>query len=177
MGISHHKVIIDLINERNIGKMVELGVWRCGLVKWTLRLCPNIQEIWLVDPFKIFPIKSTSRMSKLTEQDWDKYYSRTCRYMAYSSKVRTMRLKSLEAVTLFPDSYFDLVYIDTTHQYLDTLSEIKVWLPKVKKGGILGGHDYETTRVEHAGVKKAVDEILGEGNIRKGEDMVWLYQV
>jgi len=36
--------------------------------------------------------------------------------------------------------------------------DINLWLPKVKKGGILSGHDYGARK--QPGVKKAIDEIF-----------------
>jgi predicted O-methyltransferase YrrM len=63
----------------------------------------------------------------------------------------------------FPDSYFDFVYIDACHEYEAALADIKAWLPKVKKGGVISGHDYH---LEFAGVIKAVQEVfVGRQNV------------
>jgi len=59
-----------------------------------------------------------------------------------------------EAVEVFADSFFDLVFIDADHQYEAIKNDIEKWLPKVKKGGLIAGHDYGT----HPGVSKAVNE-------------------
>ena len=53
--------------------------------------------------------------------------------------------------TLFPD----VVYIDASHRYEDVAADIDFWLPLVKKGGIICGHDYSH---KFQGVVKAVDE-------------------
>ena len=37
------------------------------------------------------------------------------------------------------------------------------WEKKVKKGGVLAGHDYDNTN--HKGVRMAADEVLGKENI------------
>lgn len=55
----------------------------------------------------------------------------------------------------FEDSFFDVIYIDADHLYEPVLADIKAWYPKVKSGGILFGHDYEST---WEGVIKAVNE-------------------
>lgn len=57
------------------------------------------------------------------------------------------------AAEKFPDEYFDYVYIDAQHEYDNVLKDIKAWLPKVKKGGFLAGHDYGLP-----GVMKAINE-------------------
>ena len=67
-----------------------------------------------------------------------------------------------KAPEIFPDGYFDCVFIDTTHTYEQTKAEIIAWEPKVRKGGLLTGHDYGSRRPSHRGVSRAVDEIYGK---------------
>ena len=38
--------------------------------------------------------------------------------------------------------------------------DINLWLPKVKRGGIISGHDYNE-HPQHIGVINAVNELLG----------------
>ena len=66
-----------------------------------------------------------------------------------------------------------MVYLDASHFYEDVKRDIEIWLPLVKKGGIIGGHDYAGGRF--AGVKKAVNEKFPL--INKLEDSVWLARV
>lgn len=49
---------------------------------------------------------------------------------------------STEVLKLFPDNYFDWVYLDTDHTYKLTTDELKVLKDKVKGDGIIAGHDY-----------------------------------
>ena len=58
-------------------------------------------------------------------------------------KIVPIRLPSLEAADIFPDGFFDLVFIDADHRYSSVIADIKAWIPKVRKGGILCGHDCE----------------------------------
>lgn len=58
----------------------------------------------------------------------------------------------------------DIVYIDGCHTYDAVKEDIKHWLPQTKK--IISGHDYYNDEVDKrqphtAGVRKAVDEVLG----------------
>jgi len=43
----------------------------------------------------------------------------------------------------FDDGYFDLIFIDADHRYAGVKDDILLWMPKVKPGGILAGHDCE----------------------------------
>ncbi len=60
---------------------------------------------------------------------------------------------------IFKNESQDFIYIDANHSYEDIKKDIELYLPKVKKGGYIGGHDY----IPHfSGVIKAVNEMLGE---------------
>lgn len=52
----------------------------------------------------------------------------------------------------------DMVFLDAGHKYEDIKADIAAWLPRVKKGGILAGHDYSA---QFPGVARAVDELGG----------------
>jgi len=54
-----------------------------------------------------------------------------------------IRDTSLEALRIFPDGWFDLVFIDANHLYSYVKQDIQGWMPKVRKDGILCGHDCE----------------------------------
>ncbi len=58
----------------------------------------------------------------------------------------------------FENRSLDFVFLDADHVKARIESDIKAWLPKIKNGGILAGHDYCE---EHPGVIQAVDEIFG----------------
>ena len=83
--------------------------------------------------------------------------------------INPIRITSLEGSTLYQDNSLDFVFIDAFHQYEDVLEDIKVWLPKVKVGGILAGHDYG-----HQGVNKAVNEFFS-GKKYDIEEDCWIY--
>ena len=44
----------------------------------------------------------------------------------------------------FENGYFEWVYTDTSHDYDTTAEELEICRNKVKKGGIIAGHDYVT---------------------------------
>ena len=67
----------------------------------------------------------------------------------------------------------DLVYIDSIHQYENVLEDIKIWLPKIKPNGMIGGHDYEYL----PNVTKAVDKVFGKQNIETFKDTSWLVKL
>lgn len=71
----------------------------------------------------------------------------------------------------FPDAGLDLVFIDADHRYEQTAADVRAWLPKVKPGGMLCGHDYKRPwrhlwGRDRSGVKRAVDEALGKKRVK-----------
>lgn len=75
-----------------------------------------------------------------------------------------LKMKFDEALSLFPDKYFDFIYIDgfaATGQ--DGGSALHDWYPKIKDGGVFAGHDY-ADKWPHT--KKAVDDFAAENKLK-----------
>jgi len=87
---------------------------------------------------------------------------------------KTIRLPSTEAAKKFEDNSLDFVFIDASHVYEDVKADIIAWLPKVKSGGVLAGHDYYANNTDVEGVKLAVDELLDGVEISIREKC-WIY--
>lgn len=55
--------------------------------------------------------------------------------------IRPMVMDSKSASEVFTDGLLDMVFIDADHRYKNIKQDIELWLPKIKKGGIICGHD------------------------------------
>ena len=90
----------------------------------------------------------------------------------------TVQSESVRAAAKFPDAGCDAVFIDADHLYLPCKADIEAWLPKIKPGGILAGHDYSPRH--HPGVVSAVNEIFGQpspfGKVQVN-GVVWRHRV
>jgi cephalosporin hydroxylase len=82
--------------------------------------------------------------------------------------VNAVRMDSVKAAELYADKSLDFVFVDADHTHDGVVADIRAWLPKVKKGGVLAGHDYTS----HQGVHDAVDTVFGRGDYKDpwGED-------
>ena len=74
--------------------------------------------------------------------------------------VNPIRKPSVEAAKDFEDESIDFVYIDAGHTYKEVYEDLTSWIPKVKKGGFVGGHDYYPHFIRGNGVKEAVHEFF-----------------
>lgn len=58
--------------------------------------------------------------------------------------VQSFISSSVSAASLIRDRSLDLVFIDGDHSYGAVQQDILAWMPKIKSGGIICGHDCET---------------------------------
>lgn len=74
-----------------------------------------------------------------------------------------IRQDSSKAASIFPDEYFSMIFIDAGHSYEQVMADLNSWFPKLKKGGIFAGHDYDSP-----GVANAVRDFFGKDLTRNG---------
>jgi cephalosporin hydroxylase len=85
---------------------------------------------------------------------------------------KPIRKLSKEAAIDFKDGGCDIVFIDMNHSYESVLEDINIWLPKVKIGGYLAGHDYNI--VDWPFVVRAVNENFATKDLTIIGDC-WIY--
>ncbi len=173
----------DYFNDRGITggvKIAEVGCWT-GLSSCLFGLIADKYKgrVYSIDwfrgsetsnlhnPGKIFNIK------RIWEDNVAQFESKKC--------IELIEAKSEEAVGRFEDESLDVVFIDADHRYEFVKKDIEMWLPKLKKGGLLCGHDCEMIftkgldtiyeiygnidtldRCIHFGVCRAVTELGGK---------------
>ena len=94
---------------------------------------------------------------------------RTGRY----PQIKKLKLTSEQAAERFPNRSLNMVYIDGIHQKPNVIQDINLWLPKIKPGGFITGHDYWEAWLS---VKEAVNETLGKPD-EVFFDSSWVVQV
>lgn len=78
--------------------------------------------------------------------------------------ISPMQMSSISASYHIPNESVFAVFIDGNHSYKEVYEDVRAWLPKVKPGGILAGHD-----ICMPDVSNAVRDALASLNIKSHE--------
>lgn len=159
------KQILKEININNKIKILELGVYQGrGTSLWNVELINSgvNYEYYAVDHFL-----GSNEHSKEID-----YYNNTLNNLQpIIERIKVIKNDSLSESKNYDDEYFDIVYIDASHEYLPVKNDILSWLPKVKKGGIICGDDYTPG---WPGVVQAVNEIFENKVNKVGYQQWWI---
>ncbi len=88
----------------------------------------------------------------------------------HKHRMTVIPLPSRKAIKEVKDGSLDFIFIDADHSYKECLWDIIHWIPKVRPGGLVSGHDFQSI---FPGVKKAVREVFGNNFEVTPEDSVW----
>lgn len=148
--------------------MVEVGVY-CGQTPRTL--LPNLPALYYigVDPYLPWAEKPGYINLAHARQQALKVAA------DFPLRMRLLEVPSATAATWVGDHSLDLVFIDAGHEREAAEAEIRAWLPKVRAGGIVCGHDLNFQQ----GVLGAVGAVFGDGNYNYvgGQADVWWVRV
>ena len=172
--------LVNFVKENNFKTCVEIGVWKGGTAFRMLKL--KDIEYYMVDPyaekFNHFTDEEGRYVSKMGEKnikfqnELDEVYADMKKKLKDYPNAKLIRETSMSAVEQFEDASVDFIFIDAVHTYKYAKEDIIAWLPKVKSGGVLAGHDYCE---RFPGVIRAVDEIFP--NCEKKYRQCWIHEV
>ena len=118
---------------------------------------------YMIDPY--MPVKSGDYIyDNANAQDNEILYTSVLDRFSRSLESKQshfLRMTSAEALEHLPDEYFDFIYIDAMHYYDAVLFDLFSYSKKLKKYGVLAGHDYanhQNARNQKFGVIEAVKE-------------------
>ena len=135
-NIKYRTDFYDIISHRNIKIALEIGVEFGYNARDILNHIPQIEMLYLVDPFD----------GSLTKKRWwkeDRLFNQCKKNLdPVSKRVNYIRKKSWEAYPDIEDSSLDFIHIDGAHHIHGVITDIITWWPKVKEGCVFSGHDY-----------------------------------
>lgn len=163
--------ILSRLGQSPVG--VEVGVFTGALSR--LLLAKEDLTLYMVDSWKGHDPESeyaqTDFHGKLSQIEQDAYHLYTKETTSFAGeRAKIIRKDSVEAANDFKDGSLDFVFIDADHTYKGVKADINAWLPKVKKGGWICGHDYENPDFPAWGVTQAVGELCVENGFKLETD-------
>jgi predicted O-methyltransferase YrrM len=166
--------ILDMINDINDLKILEIGCWLGQSTNVIADFVKNKGRgsaiIHIIDTFEGSPQTDLVRRAKINNIERQ---FKTNMYLSGNKKLlRIHKAKSQEISHLFEENSLDFIFIDGDHRYDFIKQDIELYYPKLKNGGIICGHDYEGREYNeefihedfvenrHNGVIKAVNEFF-----------------
>jgi hypothetical protein len=114
----------------------EIGVLRG---EFTEKFCQAGLKMYAIDPWA----KYRNYRRHPREEPYDIMFEAVkSRLAPYDCTI--VRKKSMDALEDFADESLDFIYIDGNHTIRYVIEDIYEWNRKVKKGGVISGHDYGT---------------------------------
>jgi predicted O-methyltransferase YrrM len=158
---NYPEIFLEAIQNSNDGDhFVEIGVWKGGSAAFMGVEILNSGKKLRYDAIDCFVL--TPEFWNTTEDIYEEAKT-NLKPLTDLGVVNLIKSHSLDIVDTYKDGSLSLCFIDGSHRYQDVKDDIIAWLPKVKKGGILAGHDY--INGNHPEVRIAADDVLGKENI------------
>lgn len=149
--------LIELWKELGYKVGVEVGVQRGEFAEMICQGIPGL-KYYGVDSWTPYKDYQDIKASYRGQEAFDELYE-TARKRLQPYDFTLIKKWSIEAAKDFEDGSLDFVYIDGNHRFEYVVQDIAAWLPKIRKEGMIAGHDY--ARVDHNGLtihcKDAVD--------------------
>jgi len=142
---------------------IEIGTGTAQTLELVLAFSPTLKLVYTIDPYihdetsqfeAHAPVEKQEEWKEIAKARIDKYADRVVRIIDTSDN----------AVSLTPEQV-ELVWIDGDHSPEQIKKDIINYYPKVKIGGIFGGHDYQH-------VIRIFREMI-DGIIYLGDDWTW----
>ncbi len=122
--------------EWGLNEGAEIGTFRGTYANVLCSNNPNL-KLHCIDSWKIYPGYADYSLQRTL----DRAYKETKVNLApYNCNI--VKEFSREAAKQFANESLDFVYIDGNHELNYVIEDLYTWIPKVKKGGIISGHDY-----------------------------------
>lgn len=123
-------------------------------------------RIYAIDPYDLIKQEWGQETIEQLKEAEKKFIKR----VAKCSNINKIKNFSLNAIKSFKDNSLDIVYLDGDHRHQSIVNDIESWMPKVKIGGIISGHDY------YEDCKDAIDSIIGKPD-KVYKDSSWIKKI
>jgi len=142
------------------GVVVELGCYAGRATAAMAPICKgNVNSYIVIDNFWGTDTKDPATKNQ-RKRDMRAVFEKNMRDMGLLDYLEVHKIDSAAAAQLFVDGEVDFCFIDADHTPEGVARDIEAWWPKIRVGGILGGHDYTWP-----GLKRVVDAFAKDNQL------------
>ena len=170
---SHFYGFIDLLTYLRSclptnSRMIEIGSY---MGESTMLFCSTylFSEVNVIEPHS--GNEEFKHIAGITWEDVIKEFKHNTN--RFSDIVSVYQGYSYEFSHLFGNNSYDFIYVDGSHLKEDVERDLKLYLPKLKSGGYIGGHDYHKVWPD---LVQVVNDIVGTPDIIF-EDSSWIKKI
>lgn len=128
--------LAELFNELGFISGAEIGVAEGYYSETLCKANPNL-KLKCIDMWEHYPGYDDFGGFRLGA-----FYAEAKKRLA-SYNCELIKGMSMDVVGQFVDGSMDFVYIDAAHDFLNVTQDIAKWSKKVRRGGIVAGHDFK----------------------------------
>lgn len=150
--------LAEQINKNGWRRGAELGVLQGKTFCYLLRNCPALESLIGVDTWAPQPDKEAFREiggRSYAQHDLEGYYAALQRFVEREPRGQLWRMTTLDAAPRVLDGTLDFVFIDADHMEEAVRADIRAWLPRIARRGMIAGHDRH-----FPSVLAAIDDML-----------------
>lgn len=168
-----HSRLIEMVNDYLVGKRGLVGIEIGSYAGESAEMFINsgaFDKLYCIDPWEMYTAAPNDATGDEGIYEAEKAFDRR---FCQNPLVVKLKMKSADTIQLFEDDSIDFIYIDGVHQYDAVKQDLQLYVPKIKKGGIISGHDWHPN---WPGVVKAVKEFFGKEPLSiYGDGGSWVY--
>lgn len=167
--------MLVMFRELGFKNGVEIGTYKGKFAETMCRLIPGL-NLKCVDAWTVYKDYKDYGVNDLES---DAYREASMR--ADGCGFELIKAWSLDAVRMFEDESLDFVFIDANHDFRHVTDDVDEWSKKVRKGGIVAGHDFFKNHHKRFGVREAIpawceaNEISPLFSVTKDHCPSWFY--
>jgi len=183
VNAQHRGELVELCNQLGLtGNAAEIGVWHGGFSRHNLETWKG-KKYYMIDSWGFRPddkdASGNVSEDKNIKDDAENEHNFAIAMDAVAKwlppkgdRAIVKRNNSEDAVKDFADEFFDFIYVDAGHAYRNVIHDLRMWWPKLKKGGMIAGDDFadmhdsfpakQFAQAFHWGVKSAVAQFAKE---------------
>ncbi len=145
------------------GTFVEIGSWKGRSTSFVGPICNGNQtRLVCVDHWSGSHDSLADRYAAaLAVEDVEQTFRRNMAELGI--RVEVIAEPSLVAAERFPPASVDRIFLDGSHDGASVTQDLEAWLPRLRAGGILAGHDHDA---KHPDLCAAVEEFAARRGLR-----------